>query len=415
MERWPSGLRRTLGKRVCEQSHRRFKSCSLRHENKLAIRLAYFNDVEQDTNLRLLRSKSTAGFGVVQRNKNVFTYFYEQTKERNEVERYLVLSASERLAGRRLTDYYLYGNILVLSNQKQKMSEILKQTAQTPELVSNKTETDDKYVSDVLIEADDQTVHFDDPDHERIRLELKPEFNKPSSIEGVMNVLIANGNFDPSKCYCEFEISDEISADDIKKLLELPYEVSLTERNGKVILATGTADSTGLEKEYINRSHYSRLSFHTHPTAGEGQVVNTPSFSDIYNTDFASKNTSMVLASHKGIMVYIKPISSKVSDEFLPDARDVMYKYCTSHLYKDGENNEHEIDLFGFRKTGFNWSDVPREDQIKYERQFAEDTGMIVEEASWDDYSPENDAKLKTIMDIVNLKTNHRKLRNSKG
>ena len=37
MERWPSGLRRTLGKCVYEQSYRGFESHSLRHFLKLEV------------------------------------------------------------------------------------------------------------------------------------------------------------------------------------------------------------------------------------------------------------------------------------------------------------------------------------------------------------------------------------------
>ena len=41
VERWPSGLRRTLGKRVYSQGYRKFESCPFR-QNKTKYNLLYF-------------------------------------------------------------------------------------------------------------------------------------------------------------------------------------------------------------------------------------------------------------------------------------------------------------------------------------------------------------------------------------
>lgn len=78
----------------------------------------------------------------------------------------------------------------------------------------------------------------------------------------------------------EYEILGEISPDNLKSLIQLNYEVELTEQNNKIILSSGAEDKGGLESG--ERRDSSKLSFHTH-TKKQGETVkNMPSFADIY-------------------------------------------------------------------------------------------------------------------------------------
>ncbi len=74
MEGWPSGLRRTPGKRVCEQSHRGFESRSLRHPTLFELRAASHkktqapNEVELGVSTEALARRWIGG----QINKNIY-------------------------------------------------------------------------------------------------------------------------------------------------------------------------------------------------------------------------------------------------------------------------------------------------------------------------------------------------------
>jgi hypothetical protein len=60
-ERWPSGLRRTLGKRVCGKPYRGFESHSLRHDSQIATTLCHFDQFSSD-GAQVARIIATADF-----------------------------------------------------------------------------------------------------------------------------------------------------------------------------------------------------------------------------------------------------------------------------------------------------------------------------------------------------------------
>lgn len=211
-----------------------------------------------------------------------------------------------------------------------------------------------------------------------------------SSMEDVFEFL-KKETFDSNTKYYEVEIDGEIKAEDVKNLLQLPYEISMTEHNGKVLLSTGTEKEALIEHQAMERRYQSKLNLHTHIGEKDGRFLNAPSFSDVYISDFASEQTPLLLVTNAGILHYKKPtiLEGKEVDK---EARDIMLFYCQ----KKG------VDVFGFDDNNFylkQWRNLTYEEKIKLQREFLEDTGMIVKEAKWEDTEG-----IKELMDIINLK-----------
>lgn len=204
----------------------------------------------------------------------------------------------------------------------------------------------------------------------------------------------------------EYEISGEISPDNLRSLVQLNFEIELTEENNKIVLSVGCENGGRLEEG--ERRDSSKLSFHTHTEKKGETTKNTPSFSDTYISSDASPTTPLVLAHGRGIMVYHKPFLDPVTKEKTNEcSRDLMLTYCDSKsiaLYKFFRKNKK------FRL----WKDLSDDEQINFERDFAERTGMILEEAEW-----ENKEGVKKIMDYINLKRdfsveNYREIKNKR-
>jgi len=184
--------------------------------------------------------------------------------------------------------------------------------------------------------------------------------------------------FNPEREYFEFLIAGEVNPDYIKSLLTLPYEISLTEMNGRIVLTTGLKHENISEKDFINRRDNSKVSIHTHPVYGRKILLTTPSFADVSVSDLASKETTLGLVHANGLMVYRRPISDPGTAKSCKktDVRDVMLTYCKNR----------GIDVFGFgRKELKQYEDLSYAEQVRLQRQFVEETKMIVDEASWDD------------------------------
>jgi len=217
---------------------------------------------------------------------------------------------------------------------------------------------------------------------QRIRLEIESGIDEPITVHKTVEFLKQHPISDTEKFFCEFEISEKITPDEIRELLTLPFEVALTEQNGRVVLTTGTAHNTGSGDQYLERRDHSKLSFHTHPIRESMPSANTPSFEDVYITDFADESTPLIVAAEGGIIVYTKPEGGR------REAREVMLEYCDTK----------GVDIFNFRPIGRKYEDLTVEERLTLQRQFAEDTGVIVEEATWD--NPEGISK---IMEYINL------------
>ncbi|MBU90586.1 hypothetical protein CMO94_03500 [Candidatus Woesearchaeota archaeon] len=137
--------------------------------------------------------------------------------------------------------------------------------------------------------------------------------------------------FDPEKEFFEFMIPGKIVPGDIKTLLTLPYEVSITEQDGQPILRTGTKGNIGGDDNYKYRRDYSNYELHSHPIfLGEVPVI-TPSLQDALLSKFASENTTLALVHPKGLMIYqrpqVNPDTGALVEEKM-DVRDVIMEYC---------------------------------------------------------------------------------------
>lgn len=197
-----------------------------------------------------------------------------------------------------------------------------------------------------------------------------------------------------TQCY-KFNIAvaeHPIQSEDIRKLLDFDYEFALTERNGQVVVTTGTRHTTGAPPNFLFGRDLSRLYLHTHPRAKAGSMdVTTPSFADIYKSDLVNETTPLVLAHAGGIMLFRAPYWDPIEKRpFNGEAREMMLRY----------GSYHNIDVFG-NEGGKKQSyfDMTHAQQVAFQRKFVEDTRMIIAEASWVDTEG-----MLQIMDVINLK-----------
>jgi hypothetical protein len=181
-------------------------------------------------------------------------------------------------------------------------------------------------------------------------------------------------SFDHENKYYEFGIQGKINPSGIYSLLYLNFEVAITESDGKPVLTTGLAWSMGTEPEYRERSMHSNTSFHTHRAAGGTEIL-APSFGDVFSILGAYKTTHSV-ADRNGIMVYQSPIyDPDKRREFRGDSRDLVLDFC----------NNRGVNIHGRDSIRRNFRDLGVLEQDRFHRDFCEQTGMIVDEAHWQD------------------------------
>lgn len=110
----------------------------------------------------------------------------------------------------------------------------------------------------------------------------------------------------------EYVINQIPTVDQLKSLTELPFEVSIREQEGRLILATGTSGGTfpAIDEEHLDDfleiNQNSRLCFHTHPSY-TGEVGMKPSAGDILthvDDVAASKGKQSLIATKDGIVVF---------------------------------------------------------------------------------------------------------------
>ncbi|MEK7673290.1 MAG: hypothetical protein AAB373_05395 [Patescibacteria group bacterium] len=222
---------------------------------------------------------------------------------------------------------------------------------------------------------------------ERVYEELTPR-----TMDAVLQFL-EGASFDCEREAYECEAVGEITPEHMQRSIMLPYEIALTERSKKVVLTTGKNRSIPTTANFIVRRDTSRLSLHTHHI-GLGQETTTPSFSDIYLTDFASPRTPLILAHRLGLTVYRRPILLDPSTlkPVRSDIRDTLLLW--------GEENN--IDIFSFGgKNLRSPHDLTPNEKFSLERKFAAEANLIVEDGEWEDTQ-----RIQGIMDYINLRRN---------
>ena len=184
----------------------------------------------------------------------------------------------------------------------------------------------------------------------------------------------------------DYVISGPVSADDLRSLDTLPYEISITEHNNRLVLTTG--DYWGAydirDRKTILRHRKSKISFHTHPFA-EGQrfgiIVDAPSFGDLFGTISREESLSPSILEHRNGLVVYKFVQTRSFDE----AKEIVGKF------KKRENLPEIPDL-----------QDPAHIRLLAHcyRKFAIETKSILTEARWEDKE-----KIQEIMKIFQLAT----------
>lgn len=180
-----------------------------------------------------------------------------------------------------------------------------------------------------------------------------------------------------------FEIdktASPITAGDLRTLMNLPYEVALHEDRGKTILNRG--DETDVQMNGATRE--TRWMLHTHPFGSENTNLSAVDVLTTWRHDHT--NTVHMLVTERGITTYRAP-------QHKPNQPDVPLENILQPLAFAGVNGDLNL-LSGKAHDGRPASDKELGEAA---RRFAEASGMLVDETSWDDQEG-----LKRALGIIN-------------
>lgn len=228
----------------------------------------------------------------------------------------------------------------------------------------------------------------------RLRRNFESTETRPQTL-GQFITYLRISKIDPRREFYEAEISVDtspIEPQDIRGLPTFPFEFQITEQDGKIHVATGLEETVPKDVLKIKNA---KMHLHSHPEIidkkGHIILVNTPSFSDL-RAIFSDDNERIgVLVHSQGLMIFRRPIYNPLTQmPTLDDPREIEIAYCKSKgVYVEGRPTP------GFRS----FFDLSDEEQVELQRQFAEDTQIIIQEATWEDTKAVTD-----IMDVINLR-----------
>ncbi len=200
-------------------------------------------------------------------------------------------------------------------------------------------------------------------------------------------------HFNPEEESYEQIITREIHAEDLKHLLLLPYEITIIEHAGNLILKTSGKDGGPAAECFYQNEKKSRVFLHTHPLNDE-PPMDTPSFQDA--RPIAHPSTPLLLAHANGITLFQHPICDPRNGKPLEHDDDAIKNTVRMFLHAK------RITLFKEDRGGKSYfPQLDKNRQIALQREFAEKSGMILKEAVWDD----DEKKLKPLLDILNLRS----------
>ena len=163
-----------------------------------------------------------------------------------------------------------------------------------------------------------------------------------------------------------YAIRGPITAEDIRALVNLPFEVSITEQNRRLVLSPGQRSTSHhkADTDTSDRHQFSRLSFHTHRRV-PGERLSTPSLSDLYQSLFRAEAGGLanMLADQNGLIMFSFDREQLNNEE----NRDLLEQLIDAK--SDGELTDAELAYHQL-----------------LQRKFAERTGAIVMQASWEDH-----------------------------
>jgi len=186
--------------------------------------------------------------------------------------------------------------------------------------------------------------------------------------------------FDSNNHYYEFIISGKITPKDLRSILSLPYEIAIIEENDRLFLFTGTEKYCPGEESFQDKKRKSKLFFHSHPKIRGKDFVNAPSFSDVVVSDYIGESSIQGIAHEDGLLLFNRPIiNPETGQREKKEPRDFM------SIYEKIKN----VNIFGIRLKKYKdfqrFHDFSIDEMIAFQRTFAEDTGMIIDEALWND------------------------------
>ncbi len=140
----------------------------------------------------------------------------------------------------------------------------------------------------------------------------------------------------------EYVLADTPNSRQLQRLAHLPFEISITEHEGSLVLSTGTTHSSshnyiieGYRHDPVWKRHLSsKVSFHTHP---DGKGADEVSLADIETAVVAK---SPVIISSKNILIVIN-FDEKVSKKDIENFSAIFY--IELEKYRNGEVDEDSV------------------------------------------------------------------------
>lgn len=201
---------------------------------------------------------------------------------------------------------------------------------------------------------------------------------------------LLDNKLDFDKKYYNIKLKGKITSEPIHAMIKLPYEITIYNYKGSNRLMTGTKYATSEENDVVYLLNRSIFNLHTHPPR-KNIKFDAPSFADLMSNLPTKKRRA--IAHVDGILIYgpckrdiennVLTLEDALDDEFLEE----MVK---KHLGKK------QVSLFESLPNHKNIENVPLALQSKYQKDFANITGLIQHEASWD-----NKKEIEKIMKII--------------
>lgn len=180
-----------------------------------------------------------------------------------------------------------------------------------------------------------------------------------------------------------FEIdikTSPITVGDLRTLVNLPYELALHEDGGETILNRGD-ESNGT---FVGATREVRWMLHTHPFGSNNPNLSAVDVMTTWRQDH--ERTIHMLVTKNGILTYRAP-------QHEPNRPGVPLENILRHLASWGGDEGFNL-VSGTTHDGLPASDTEMGEAT---RQFAEASGMLVDEARWDDQ-----AGLGRALEIIN-------------
>ncbi len=182
----------------------------------------------------------------------------------------------------------------------------------------------------------------------------------------------------PEDEYFEFPV-ENLTAGQLHSLVHREFEVGLTEYKDRIIVTTGDRQGVDGDARFMERRDCSGLALHVH-------MVSEANFPIMSNTDIRTSQFRRseragysILVHPEGILVYQRPVNDPRTGGRVSNA------YVLDFIEAYGEMSGINIGWLGSSMPHI--STLPATSRISLLRDFAEKTGMILDEARWDDAS----------------------------